>query len=226
MTLPEATGLLGGTFDPPHRGHLALAEAALAGGQVRHVHFVPSARPPHKARPDLSDARHRLEMTRLLVHGQPRMDVLDLELRRDGPSYTIDTVRDLYRRQRLRPCRLIIGWDMAVTFESWREARNLALLAPPLVAWRPEPGLASEAGLPPDHRPAGPDFAAWPDVLRSIPGILAADMVLAMPALPVSSSFLRACMAGGAEASLEKWLPPEVMRYIAQNGLYAPGPVA
>jgi nicotinate-nucleotide adenylyltransferase len=88
-------GILGGTFNPVHHGHLIVAEAACRALKLDRLVFLPAARPPHKGTAGLADAAARLRMLRLAVRGNPRFAVLDLELRRGGTSYTVDTLRHL-----------------------------------------------------------------------------------------------------------------------------------
>jgi len=210
-------GLLGGTFDPPHRGHRALAAAALACGRLDAVWLVPSARPPHKDRPGMSSPGHRLAMARLLAESLGRTEVSDIELRREGPSFTVDTVRELARLHPDRRFRLVIGWDMAVSFATWREAGRLARLAPPLVAWRPSPGTA--LGTPAKN----PDcFGEWPEILRTIPGHPCGEMCLPMRPDSVSSTAVRAALANGQPRPFPPdWLVPAVSAYIKRHHLYA-----
>ena len=91
-------GLFGGTFDPPHVGHLALAEWARESLRLERVLFVPAGQPPHKGRVPLSAVAHRVAMTRLAVRDNPAFTVSALEAQRDGPSLTVDTLRALDRK--------------------------------------------------------------------------------------------------------------------------------
>src|SRR6185503_8646514 len=100
---PGPLGLFGGTFNPPHAGHLSAALAARRAFGLARVVFIPAGRPAHKPADALAPARDRLRMVRLLIAGHPGLAVTDLELRRAGPSYTIDTVRALRRRFPRRP---------------------------------------------------------------------------------------------------------------------------
>ena len=187
-----ATGILGGTFDPPHRGHLALARAALASGNVDRVIFIPAHAPPHKQRPDISPAPVRLAMTRLLADENPRLSVDPLELERGGPSFTIDTVRTLRGRNSSETFRLLVGLDMAVTLHEWREAEELLRLAPPLVVFRPG--------------------AEWPPDLSM--------ERLEMTEMDVSSTAIRNAVRSGDNAFLERWLTPLVLAFVRERGLY------
>src|SRR5216684_4511570 len=104
-------GLFGGTFDPPHLGHLAIAEWAREQLGLERVVFMPAGAPPHKRRRDLSRAEARVAMTRLAVRGQPAFVVSTLEIRRRGPSFTVDTLRALGRRYAGARLYLVLGAD-------------------------------------------------------------------------------------------------------------------
>jgi nicotinate-nucleotide adenylyltransferase len=191
----ERVGVLGGTFDPPHTGHLALAEWARVDLALDRVLFVPAGRPPHKRRA-VTDARHRLAMTRLAVRGNPAFEVLDLETRRTGPSYTSDTLRELARRMPRAELHLILGADMFATLDSWHEAGEVRRLATLVVALRPGSPRPARAG-----RARG---VVWLD----------------NPGLEVSSSALRDRARTGTWRYL---VPDAVIRYAERHGLYRPG---
>lgn len=211
-------GLLGGSFNPPHRAHLALARAALADGRVDRVLLMPAGLPPHKPGVPLTAAVHRLAMTRLLAEDRDGegIEVSGRELRRDGPSFTIDTVRALRRDRPGTVWRLIVGWDMAISFATWREAAALADLAPPLIARRP-PEESEAGGETGAAAVTATDLAALPAMLRAAAG----EGLLAMPPMAVSSTHLRERLAAGAgDAELLEFLPPAVLAYIRRHGLY------
>src|SRR5688572_19796885 len=123
-------GLMGGTFDPVHRGHLRVAEAALRRGLDR-VDFVPARRPPHKQRPDMTGPFHRFAMAALATSGRPGLGVSAYEISRDVPSYTIETVRHFSDQG--HAVTLIMGSDSLADIETWRECRELLDLARVLV---------------------------------------------------------------------------------------------
>jgi nicotinate-nucleotide adenylyltransferase len=203
-------GILGGSFNPPHLGHLFLARTALDLELVQSVLLVPSARPPHTEIPREADAPTRLRMTELLAAEDARLSVDGLELSRTGPSYTIDTIRELMAARRENRYRLIIGSDMASIFASWREFREILRLAPPLVAERPGisfPG--SPASLPPG---LSPEESA----------ILAAGRFPMAP-VDISSTAVRRLFQNGAgDEELLPWLTRPVFDFIRANGLYCP----
>lgn len=201
-------GLLGGSFNPPHVGHLALARAALESGRVDRVVLIPAAVPPHKRAPAEVGIDARLAMTRLLCGSDDRLEVSDVEKGGAGPSYTIDTVRRLGEEDPGCAFRLIIGSDMALMFGIWKDHEALLRLAPPLVVERP--------GFPVRGFPA-----------ESFPGLTAAEVdilragSLPMPPVAVSSTMIRDALRRGAAAvELSRCLSPEVMEYVKKNNLY------
>jgi nicotinate-nucleotide adenylyltransferase len=193
-------GVLGGTFDPPHFGHVLLARWAAAKLKLDRVLFVPAGRPPHKANAAAASAAHRLAMTRLAVRGQPGFAVEALETRRRGPSYTVDTVRALAARWPGAKLHLIMGADMFATFDTWREPEAIAERAVLAVLLRPG------ARAPKRSRAA----AHGQGVVK-----------LRNPGLPLSSSALRARARRGL--SLEGFVPDPVARYVERHALYRRG---
>ncbi len=128
-------GILGGTFNPPHIGHLILAQQVLEKAGLNEVIFIPTNIPPHK-QTELATATHRLAMVRAAVEDNPAFSVLDIELERGGVSYTVDT---LARLKKIRPddkLYLIIGSDLAGNFSSWRYPEKIMSLAEIIVACR------------------------------------------------------------------------------------------
>lgn len=192
-------GILGGTFDPVHVGHLAAASAAIDCAQLEHVLFIPSARPPHRPAAHAS-AEARLEMCRLAVAGESRFEVSDVEVRRGGPSYTSDTLRQLQRARPGDELHLILGWDAAKLFRSWHEPEAVLELALFVVVARP--GMTAPTAA--DLRSAGFDPARVTSCLKATPD--------------VSGSELRRELAAGA--SITGQVPPSVASYIAAQDLY------
>lgn len=140
-------GLYGGTFDPPHVGHLMVASEAFESLELDRLLFVPSAVPPHKRGRVRASPERRLEMVRLSIAGDPRFGVEDLELRREGASYTVDTLRIL--RERDPDCELIflVGIDQVQEFHTWKEPDEIARLASLAVLSRGGEQIG-EIGLP------------------------------------------------------------------------------
>ncbi len=122
-------GILGGTFDPPHHGHLIAAADALRELRLDRMLLVPSAQPPHKLGRVRAPAALRLEMARAAVAGDERFEVEDLELRRSGPSYTVDTLRELHARAPAVELFFLIGADNLAELPGWREPGEIARLA-------------------------------------------------------------------------------------------------
>jgi nicotinate (nicotinamide) nucleotide adenylyltransferase len=130
-------GVFGGTFDPPHVGHLALAEWAREALRLDRVLFVPAGRPPHKGRRVLTPVAHRVAMTRLAVRGQRAFVVSALEARRNGPSFTVDTLRALRKREPGARIFLLMGADSLAEFPTWRDPAGILGFATLAVAARP-----------------------------------------------------------------------------------------
>lgn len=198
--------LYGGSFDPVHTGHVDVAEAAARALAADRVCFVPAWLSPHKDATSAS-AEDRLEMCRLATAGRPALEVLDVEVRRGGRSFTFDTVRALldgpFRDDQVM---LLVGQDALTDLPRWHRARELAALVPIAVAPRD--------GSPP------PDWAA----LAAALGAPAADGIrarfLAIPRSPISSSEVRRRLAAGK--SVRCWVPDAVAELIEARGLYRP----
>ena len=192
-------GLFGGTFDPPHAGHLALAECAREQLRLDQVLFVPAGSPPHKRGQRRSSASARVAMTRLAVRGNPAFRVSTLEVRRRGPSLTLDTLRHLRATHPKARLFLLMGADSLDDFRSWHEPEAIAALATLAVARRP--GAARRA------RSATP--RAWRVVHLGNPG------------LELSSSDVRARVRAGR--SVRYLVPDAVAGYVARHRLYRRG---
>ena len=148
-------GVVGGTFDPVHVGHIAMAEAAAGCAGLDRVLLIPSASPPHRG-PARAGAEDRLEMCRLAATGHPLLEVSGLEVARPGPSYTVDTLSNLRRRRPTDELFLILGWDAARELQSWHRPDRVLELAGLVIV--PRPGLTDpsrqdlvRAGLNPDR---------------------------------------------------------------------------
>ena len=190
-------GLFGGTFDPPHVGHLALAEWARTQLALDRVVFIPAGTPPHKAARAHTSAARRLALTRLAVRGNPAFAVSAIETRRRGPSWTVDTVRDFAQTHPRARLWLLLGADMFDTFASWREPAGILGHAAVAVALRPG-----------SRRPRA---TKWARVGRGV-------VWLDNPGLEVSSSALRSRAARGL--TLRYLVPDAVAKAITRLGLY------
>lgn len=143
-------GIFGGTFDPPHVGHLLVASDVHAALELDRLILVPSADPPHKQGRVVATAEQRLEMTRAAVRGDPRFEVDDVELRRSGASYSVDTLREMRERHAGAELFFVIGVDQMREMHSWREPHEVARLACLSVVTRD--GDAPDEGGPFPHR--------------------------------------------------------------------------
>jgi nicotinate-nucleotide adenylyltransferase len=216
-----AYGVLGGTFDPIHLGHLHAARCVRRAFDLDQVLLIPSAVPPHKSRSDLAPPEDRLAMARLAAQGEPWITVSTLELDRGGVSYTIETLTELARtRPQVQPL-FILGADAFLELRTWREPERLVRKFDLVVVDRP--GSAIPEGAP-DEELADLLVPVRFEPAAGVPLRLArrpaAGRVfrLEIPVLDVSSSQVRGCAARGA--SLAGLVPPAVARYIQDRGLY------
>jgi len=145
-------GVLGGTFDPIHLGHLAAAKAAMECAHLDRVLFVPSAQPPHRAAAQAA-AEDRLAMSRLAVDGESHFEVSDIEAKRGGKSFTVDTLEELHRSFPNDHLFLILGWDAARLFRSWHEPDRVSELASIVIVSRgkAQPMPSEIKGLAPER---------------------------------------------------------------------------
>ncbi len=194
-------GVLGSAFNPPHLGHLALAQEALWQLGLDEVILVPTGQAPHKRIADDPGRELRLAMTRLAAADDSRFSVSTLEVEREGPSYTYETLELLARDRGDRELVFVMGADAAVGLESWREPQRVTELARLAVARR--------AGI------SEADVAA---VLRSL-GAAGRATMLEMPQFGVSSSAVRERAAAGRP--LRYLVPEPVARFIEEKGIYA-----
>ena len=194
------TGVLGGSFNPVHYGHLLLADEVLEALGLDRILFVPAGVPPHKSPALLAPAEDRHAMVALVAAGHPRFEVSDIELRRAGPSYTVDTLEAL--RIPRPDLSLLVGSETFLDLLSWREPRRIAELAQLVVV--PRVGSAFD-----------PDSAAARKVVH---GIAQEPLIVRATSLPISASDLRRRVREGR--SLAFRLPDAVIAYIATRGLY------
>jgi nicotinate-nucleotide adenylyltransferase len=137
-------GVLGGTFNPPHLGHLVCAQEAYFQLELSRVTLIPARIPPHKPVDEEPGVEHRLEMCRLAIAGhEDQFAVSDIEARREGPSYTVDTLEELHATDPESELFLIVGSDVAIEFSAWQEPERVLSLATLAVAQRP--GTSREA---------------------------------------------------------------------------------
>jgi len=204
----------GGTFDPVHNGHLAIARAVREALGTT-VWMMPAADPPHRDAPGAS-ATQRAEMLDLAIEGEAGLRVDRRELARETPSYTIDTLRELRAKfGEQTPLAFVIGADSLHSFAKWHSPEALIAGAHWVVADRP--GSALDEHLPPPSaRLVGPRWTTNPAALRDSPG--GKVLRLRQPLHPESATQIRRRIAAG-----ETWhhlVPPPVARYIVEHGLY------
>ena len=130
-------GILGGTFDPIHLGHLVLAEQVREKLKLDRVIFIPSASPPHKTNRKLSSAKDRFRMTVLALEGNPKFSISDMELKREGLSYTVDTLRTLKKTYRNSEIFFLTGSDVLDEIDTWKDPEQIYKLVKVVIAIRP-----------------------------------------------------------------------------------------
>lgn len=195
-------GIFGGAFDPPHNAHLALAQTALSELELDALHVIPTGQAWHKSRP-LSAAVHRLAMTRLAFADMPRVVVDDREIKRAGPTFTIDTLRALQGENPTSQLYLVMGGDQFAAFKQWHQWQEIANIAIICIAAR-----------------ASFDWAAGQIGTLKQPEI--GFLTLQMPQMSVSATHIRQLLADGLgeNQALADLLPDPVASYIAQHQLF------
>lgn len=197
-------GVFGGAFDPPHRAHVALAQAALAQFDLDALHIIPTGQAWHKAT-SLSAPEHRLAMTRLAFENVPGAVVDDRELRRTGPTFTVDTLQALQQENPQAQLHLFIGADQFAAFRQWHRWQAIAEIAIICIADRAPSTLAEHP------------FDAYAPYHQRF-------FTLTLPLMPVSATQVRQRMASGTATSEEivRLVPEPVARYISSHQLYRP----
>jgi nicotinate-nucleotide adenylyltransferase len=194
-------GILGGTFNPPHLGHLVCAQEAFVQLELDRVVLVPVFEPPHKDVEAEPGVEHRLELCRRAVAGDPRFAVSRIEADVPGRSYTVDTLRRLHDSRPEDELTFIVGGDMAHALPTWHEPEAVLSLATLGVAEREGVGRA--------------------DIVERLAGLAGADRIrfFDMPRLDISSSMIRRRVAAGRP--INYLVPDAVAGYIAAERLYA-----
>ncbi|WP_332815781.1 nicotinate-nucleotide adenylyltransferase [Ramlibacter sp.] len=198
-TAARRLGVFGGAFDPPHLAHVALARAAIDQLRLDELRVFPTGQAWHKSRA-LSAGEHRLAMAREAFGGLPQAVVDDRELRRAGPTYTVDTLRQLRAEHPQAELLLVIGADQAEALHSWRNSDDIIRLATLAVAARARPD------------PDAPPFDA-----STLPG--GRHVAVELPAMPVSATQIRARVQAGQD--IAQLVPAGVASYIARHHLYS-----
>ncbi len=201
LVQPGSVGILGGTFDPIHHGHLAIAEEARETLGLERVLFIPAATPPHKPGRPVSPVADRLAMVQLAIAGNPSFAASDIEVRRGGASYTVDTLEALLA-QGLREPWLILSAEALAGFATWRSPKRILDLARLAVVPRAGHDMLDAVWL--EAR-----FPGRGDRATFLPGLL----------LPISGSVVRRRAAVGR--SVRYLVPDAVAAYIANHRLYA-----
>jgi nicotinate-nucleotide adenylyltransferase len=194
-------GILGGTFNPPHLGHLVCAQEAYRALELDRVLLVPARIPPHKPVEHEPGPEHRLELCRLAVCDDDRFEVSDIELGRDGPSYTVDTLQELTSKASTSELFLIVGGDIAVGLPRWRDPERVLDLATLAIAKRR--GTARSAVQTSLDALRGGEHAQF----------------FEMPRIGVSSTMIRRRVRAGQP--IRYLVPDRVAEYIDSHDLYA-----
>ncbi len=193
-------GVFGGTFNPPHLGHLVCAQEAYVQLGLHLVMLIPVFTPPHKPLDDEPGPEHRLELCRLAVAGDERLAVSDIETARRGPSYTVDTLQELHAKEPDNELFLILGGDVAAGLPRWRAPHRVLELATPAVANR-----------------RGTPRARAVSALAELPGGARARF-FSMPWIGVSSTIIRRRVRAGQP--IRYLVPDAVAAYIDAKGMY------
>jgi len=193
-------GVLGGTFNPPHLGHLVCAQEAYVQLELNRVMLIPAGIPPHKPLEDEPGTEHRLELCRLAVNGDPRFLVSEMELVRDGPSYTLDTLLELRSNRPHNELFLILGGDIAAGLPEGRHPERVLSLATLAVAARP--GTSRQSVEEALARLESRDRARF----------------FRMPRIGISSTLVRQRVK--ADQPIRYLVRDSVAGYIAREGLY------
>jgi nicotinate-nucleotide adenylyltransferase len=195
-------GVFGGSFNPPHLGHLRAAQAFMDALALERVHILPAGEPPLKAGLPGAAPQDRLRLCQLTFAHDARFWIDDLELRRPGVSYTVESLQELQRKHPGHSWFLLIGTDQLEKFTQWKDWRKILQLCTLCVLQRDAAPLTLPPELPPGR-------------VRRIEGFTP---------LAVSATQIRASLAAGVDASA--WLAPQALHYIKEKGLYGSDPDA
>lgn len=195
----ERIGVLGGTFDPIHYGHLAAAEEARAKLGLREVVFVVAGVPPHKLDEEITPAEDRYAMVELAIASNPHFSVSRIDIDRPGPSYTVDTIA-LLRQKWTEEIYFIMGMDSLMEIDTWHQPQRLIQLCRLVAVERP--------GFVPDLE----------RLEAALPGITARTEIIDMPEVDISSTDLQRRVREGLPIKYQ--VPPDVEEYIHKHRLY------
>lgn len=192
-------GILGGTFDPPHLGHLVVSQAAIEQLELEHVLFVPAGFPPHKECTFVSAVEDRVEMVRLAIAGNPRFALTTDDIGANRPSYTWELLERLQRDRHDAELCFIMGGDSLIEFPTWRRPERILELATLTVARRP-------------------GFHIGMDAMDVVPGLRRNVQWIEAPLCDVSSTMIRSLAR--QRRSIRHLVPDTVASYIVDRGLY------
>ena len=203
LNTAERIGIYGGTFDPPHIGHLMLAECAADALHLSYVLFVPAADPPHKRDKTVLSAIHRVAMVEVAIADNPRFVLSDVDLKRPGPHYSADMVRLMHDTYPAAELFFLIGGDSLVNFPTWHTPAE----------------IVRHARLAVVHRPNIP--LDWATLTAEIPELTGRVMFIPAPEITIASTDIRQRVQAGR--TLRYQTPDSVITYIQQNRLYEDG---
>jgi nicotinate-nucleotide adenylyltransferase len=195
-------GILGGTFDPIHNAHLAIAEEAKNSLELSEILFIPAGQPWMKIDRGISPAHHRVEMVRLAIQGVPYFKLSVMEVERKGPSYTVETLAELKTQfGNASELYFIVGWDTIAQIQHWKEPVKILAMCTLVVF--PRPGFSF------------PDL----EMMESkIPGLSKKTILLGKPEIDISATEIRERVA--RKQSISRLVPKKVAEYIREKGLY------
>jgi nicotinate-nucleotide adenylyltransferase len=198
-------GILGGTFDPPHMGHLILAQEVYARLALDRVWFIPTGLPPHKLGHHVTHAAHRVAMLEGALAGDERFGLLTVEVERHGPSYTADTLRQLRAQWGEEvEITLILGWDMLLYMPQWHD---------------PDGVVAHVDEIAAVHRPDAGSDSALESLDQRLPGLRQKLRMVPFPQLDISSTMIRERVA--LDLPIRYLVSDVVSGYISAQGLYS-----
>jgi len=199
IKLHRRIGLMGGSFDPPHLAHAALAQSAIEQLQLDRLIVLPTGDAWHKSR-TLTDGQHRLKMTQLAFAGLEQCKIDDREILRAGPSYTIDSLLEVQKDEAGSEFFLIIGEDQALQFSTWHRWRDILSITHLVVAQRPHESSISQSSA------------------QLHPSEMDTVITLDFEAMAVSATQIRLRIENRQDVSA--WVPANVLQYINQQNLY------
>ncbi len=198
-------GLMGGTFDPIHYGHLVVAEEVRFTLDLAEMVFVPAGQPPHKQGATVTAAHHRLTMLELALASNPHFSISTIDIERPGPSYTVDTLRLLHEQwEEQTDIYFMIGWDSLEYLLTWHDPMGILAHLAFLVAVR-RPGYEDESG-------------SIERIEQRLPGMQQRLLIVPAPQLEISATDLRQRVAAGRPIKYQ--VPEKVERYIVDHRLY------